>query len=201
MSGTVQFTHKPVGFPNNGRLCICLFCLFCWPVFQWLLSGGSVFCCFLSFSLLYNQVKGKLTGNRSFSLKTTSVSQTQKNKGQANYCSKGQTMSPWLPLTADYWTVWHAGWLWFKDVNSQTLVVALEIYSHWWGVTEDQEVARQGRRAAPGSSLTCGFIRRFELFCSFGFKVMLRKCVLTVITTLSCAASVDQVSIYFFFCR
>lgn len=154
---------------------------------------------FCGFFSLFNQVIDKLTGNRSFFLKTTSASQSQKNKGQANRSSEGQTMSPWTPLTADYWTVGDAGWPWFKDVNSQTLVVALEIYSHWWGVTEDQDVARQGWRSAPGSSLTCGFRRRFGLFCSSGFKVTLQECVLTVITTLGCAAPVNRVRIYFIF--
>lgn len=93
MSGTVQFIHGPVGFPWNGRLCVCLFCLFCWPFFQWLLSGGSVFCCFFCFFLLFNQVNERLGGNRSFSLKTTSASQSQRNKAQANRCSEEQTMS------------------------------------------------------------------------------------------------------------
>lgn len=46
------------------------------------------------FFLLFNQVKDRLGGNHSFSLKTTSASQSQRNKAQANRCSEEPTMSP-----------------------------------------------------------------------------------------------------------
>lgn len=65
MSWKVQLNCRPLGFPQNGCLCVCLFCIFCRCVFQSLLSGV------LFFYSLFNRVKEKPTGNHSFCLKTT----------------------------------------------------------------------------------------------------------------------------------
>lgn len=108
-------------------------------------------------------------------------------------------MSPWTLLTADYWTVWHAGWLWFKDANRQTLVVALEIYSHLWVCLRTRMLLIRADRLHLEAALPTGSWGGLGSSVGSGFKVTLQKCVLTVTTTVSCAARVDQVSIYFSF--
>lgn len=81
MGGRVQFLHGPVGILWNGRFCACLFLSGCsLEVLCFVVSWGF----FLSFFLLFNQVKDKLTNNPSFSMKATS----------AYCCFKEQTMTP-----------------------------------------------------------------------------------------------------------